>query len=962
MLLNKNNISPILIWLILLFINSNFSYAQSPEKVAGTATVTASSSGNWTSISTWNGRMPKNDDRVFIPNGVTVTVDNIIKEEFKSVRIDNGGKLEFATNTNTELRTEYLFSNMNGTLEIGTSKNNIDINVTANLIFAERGGTSNTFDPERYAPGAVLMGPTSMHGSIKTSWLTLQTHPSAGSTKFVMKSTPTGWKVGDKLVVAGTDPITNLSTTSTSELESDEVVTITSISGNTVNFKPALLRDHKAPPQASDLDVHIANLNRNIIISSENTNTNSINGEFQKPRGHIMFMHNLKVDLRYVEANNLGRTDKSIIIDDWDFSDLDAKQNTGSAIKNGKKNPRGRYSIHFHRGGMNTNVFPAKPIVPLPTPAHIEGCVVNTDPGWGYVNHSSRVNFIRNVSYNVSGSAYNTEAGNETGSFIENIAIRTIDSSNPIMTAPRPRNSYIDGAVTTSLADFREHRQDFAWQGDGFWFHSAGITVKGNVVSGCTGHAYVYWTDGLIEKGLGTTRGDIDAHVPAEDFPKQNQSLKEWKALNPNFVLDIWYIQPRPFKNNTAYNFARGVQTYYTHTEFHRKTDPSATDPNLWMNDLPPLYKDQLNLTFDGTVLWNIGRVGFESNHSANITIKNSRIVGYGSRTGFENYGTNPNSTYVNDEPEVIGLDLDYYHNTHKWILNNNTIEGFSGKSVGVSLPKNAQVTIDGGTFNNSGTDIMINAPSEHLSDDPTNEGFGIGMLSIQPKKSEITIQGAIIFQNPNNNIIMDAEIIYDEVPQKAFPMIAGKKSDPLYFFAPQEVTLNFGPFKNSKVYFNEQDANYTLLKSGISGNECAISDNSKCTNKKYLDKTNSELKALFNNSFLGKITPNTAVKHPMIIGGKVDNVSILATEDLTHKNNCIILYPNPTNGYFKIKTSFIKYWVKIISANGKTIKTFLNQKKSNEFNFSDLKPGVYFIKISDKTTYDTCTKKIIKL
>ena len=75
--------------------------------------------------------------------------------------------LEFATNVNTELRTEYLVSGMMGTLEIGTSMNKIAQGVKASLVFAERGGTTSTFDPSRFAPGAVIMGPTSMHGQDK---------------------------------------------------------------------------------------------------------------------------------------------------------------------------------------------------------------------------------------------------------------------------------------------------------------------------------------------------------------------------------------------------------------------------------------------------------------------------------------------------------------------------------------------------------------------------------------------------------------------------------------------------------------------------------------------------------------------------------------------------------------------------------------------------------------------------
>ena len=104
-----------------------------------------------------------------------------------------------------------------------------------------------------------------MHGQDKTSWLELATHPNAGATQFVLKSAPIGWELGDKLVVAGTDPITNASINNTQEFEKDEIVTITSISGNTIGFTPALVRDHKAPTQATDLEVHVANMSRNIV-------------------------------------------------------------------------------------------------------------------------------------------------------------------------------------------------------------------------------------------------------------------------------------------------------------------------------------------------------------------------------------------------------------------------------------------------------------------------------------------------------------------------------------------------------------------------------------------------------------------------------------------------------------------------------------------------------------------------
>ena len=108
-----SNYSIIILGLIL--INSE-SIAQTPMAVAGTANKIASTSGNWSNASTWGGTLPTHDDRVLIPSGIAVTIDGMIAEEFKSVRIADGGTLKFASNVNTELRTEYLFSFNDGYL------------------------------------------------------------------------------------------------------------------------------------------------------------------------------------------------------------------------------------------------------------------------------------------------------------------------------------------------------------------------------------------------------------------------------------------------------------------------------------------------------------------------------------------------------------------------------------------------------------------------------------------------------------------------------------------------------------------------------------------------------------------------------------------------------------------------------------------------------------------------------
>ena len=57
--------------------------------------------------------------------------------------------------------------------------------------------------------------------------------------------------------------------------------------------------------------------------------------------------------------------------------------------------------------------------------------VVADSPGWGFVNHSSYVNFDNNVAFNVVGASFVTEAGNEIGEFVGNLAINTLAGRVP---------------------------------------------------------------------------------------------------------------------------------------------------------------------------------------------------------------------------------------------------------------------------------------------------------------------------------------------------------------------------------------------------------------------------------------------------------------------------------------------------------------------------------------------------
>src|SRR6185436_16198641 len=101
---------------------------------------------------------------------------------------------------------------------------------------------------------------------------------------------------------------------------------------------------------------------------------------------------------------------------------------------------------------------------PGDAPVRVRGCVATHSPGWGFVNHSSNVDIDDNVTFNVAGSGFVTEAGDEVGSFRHNLAVRSKGSGDD--------------------EDSRRKLQDFGHEGDGFWFQGGGVIVEDNIATG----------------------------------------------------------------------------------------------------------------------------------------------------------------------------------------------------------------------------------------------------------------------------------------------------------------------------------------------------------------------------------------------------------------------------------------------------------------------------------------------
>ena len=105
--------------------------------------------------------------------------------------------------------------------------------------------------------------------------------------------------VGDELLITGTKG------------DTDEFRTITAISGNSVTIDSALSHDHTRPDgetfDPSELNIYVANVSRSVVFRSADPTQ----------RGHFMAMHNPAVsDIHFAQFKDLGRTDKTRLIDD----------------------------------------------------------------------------------------------------------------------------------------------------------------------------------------------------------------------------------------------------------------------------------------------------------------------------------------------------------------------------------------------------------------------------------------------------------------------------------------------------------------------------------------------------------------------------------------------------------------------------------------------------------------------
>ena len=555
--------------------------------------------GAWDDEGIWEGGdVPDDGARVMIEADTEVTLEHRDSARLKTVRVD--GTLRFDPDEDTHLLVETLVTAPGSLLEIGRPADPVAADVEARLTFTDLGPIDEEWDPDRLSTGLLTMGAVAVHGAEKTTWTALTEAPRRGDRTLELPEAPTNWGLGDRVVVPGNHPVE----------DQDEEAVVTGVDGRTVELDRTLAHDHVPP--AEDLDAYVLNLTRNVRLDSENPDV--------PRRGHVMFMAD-EVDLRYAGAYELGRTDKS-----YPFTD----PVRGVPPEDVSANPRGRYAIHFHETGVEGE-----------DPARIEGVAIHGSPGWGIVNHHAHVDVLDSVTYDVLGSGFVTEGGNERGSFRRNFALRSEGS----------------GHVTDSRA-FRDNDEpgqvdDFGHGGHGFWLQGPAVTVENNVAAGHRHYGFVFWNRPLIDRELYPGEAIHNARGSVPNFPVEYldgyERLKESDYVADGEISSA-LVPIQQFQDNTVFASGGGLEiSRHMFGHDHTRYEEYAVVEDFTAYDIGPLISEWDDVI--GPDQWNGqgGNNGLTIRYSHNLRVRGARLLG-GSGGGREDatdgVGINRNTPY----------------------------------------------------------------------------------------------------------------------------------------------------------------------------------------------------------------------------------------------------------------------------------------------------------------------------
>jgi hypothetical protein len=365
--------------------------------------------------------------RTDLPNKLIVAARQNFElpEEATYDYIEVAGTLRVSRAHDTSLKFTHLVILPGGYLDAGTQADPIPCQRKVDFIVRDV-PIDTTKDPYQWGNGLVNFGRQTRVGCSKTAWVEAVGTIASGSSAITLASAPSGWQVGDELLIPDTSA-------PAPKPRREAKVTIAALDSASLTLSKPLDFAHETindPNGVVVLRPRVANLTRNIVIRSENPSGT---------RGHTADVgHMATWDIRYNRLIGLGRTGLTPL------NDTVLPNHIGT-------NQRGKYAEHHHHA------------LSVPTSADV-GNVYIGDPAikWGLVVHGTSDSLVeRNVAIDFPGAGFITEDGYEVRNvFRNNLAAYSIGNAVESQ-----------GNVTLGCP---------GCEGTGFWFRGVMNTFEGN--------------------------------------------------------------------------------------------------------------------------------------------------------------------------------------------------------------------------------------------------------------------------------------------------------------------------------------------------------------------------------------------------------------------------------------------------------------------------------------------------
>lgn len=540
--------------------------------VMPTGTFNIHAGGFASDVSKWSlGRLPQTGDSISIASGMGIIWDLESDAILNDISVPFNCVWTLATWKDTKIRFRYWIS-------MGI------VNKTDPTPSTTQGKIKHQFiihpdNPGQTTRGGVMyMGPTRVRGAKKESWLKLavtsgETEPGvrAGSETIVVQGlAAANWRVGQTIIIGGTNHLPLAATdpqytgptryfipnsqggsrhVNLNEFQfgEEEERVITGISGNIISFSGPLLYDHIGFTRTLDdglvitISPVVGNPSHSIEYRSASfeedghLDATADITDLQK-RAHLMFHGCDDVDDRWNSHKNMGRTDTNPTLTPGpgnrsaDILTVSSSNSTPIADPN---NVRGRYSRHYHGLGY----FMSSPMTVCEGTSDWAPLDAVPVPGWGNVQHMSRMIIHNAMVFNIRGGGIISELGNEIGQWTKCLAM------------------FVRGDGETHQWDSRaeryvNHNDSY---GVGFGNQSRAILMHDNVAVSCK-YAYTwnfqkinYQSRGYRPIDLRFKDGVNKVSTPVASFAKDE-------------VLGANTVQIPPFLFNTAIACYLGLQ------------------------------------------------------------------------------------------------------------------------------------------------------------------------------------------------------------------------------------------------------------------------------------------------------------------------------------------------------------------------------------------------------------------